>query len=71
MKIIQIVEEEPAHASLLVHALRKARFLTNVAHDGKVGLSDSQRLHPALVLLDLMLPEMDGYEVCQRHVRTG
>ena len=66
MEIIQIIEDEPAHANLLDRALRKARYRTNVAHDGQVGLSDVRRLNPALVLLDVMLPGMDGHEICRQ-----
>lgn len=66
MEIIQIIEDDPAQAGLLDFALRKARFRTNVAHDGKNGLRDVLRLAPSLVLLDVMLPEMDGHEVCRR-----
>ncbi len=66
MEIIQIIEDEPAHASLLDHTLRQARYRTNVARDGQMGLSDITRLNPALVLLDVMLPGMDGHEVCRR-----
>lgn len=66
MEIIQIIEDEPAHASLLDHTLRKARYRTNVALDGEIGLLDVKRLNPALVLLDVMLPGVDGYEICRR-----
>lgn len=66
MEIIQIIEDEPAHASLLDHALRTARYRTNVALDGEIGLLDIKRLHPALVLLDVMLPGVDGFEICRR-----
>ena len=69
MEIIQIIEDEPDHARLLDHALRQARYRTNVAHDGQMGLSDVMRLKPALILLDVMLPGMDGHEVC-RQVRA-
>lgn len=66
MAIIQIIEDDPDHASLLDHTLRKARYRTNVAHDGQIGLNDVKRLQPDLVLLDVMLPGMDGHEVCRR-----
>lgn len=66
MEIIQIIEDEPDHARLLDLALRKARYRTNTAHDGRLGLADVRRLRPALVLLDVMLPEMDGHEICRR-----
>jgi DNA-binding response OmpR family regulator len=66
LETIQIVEDDPDQASLLDHALRKARFRTNVAHSGEVAERDIRRLKPALVLLDVMLPGMDGYELCKR-----
>ena len=65
-EIVQIIEDEPAHAGLLDHALRKARYRTNVAPDGEAGIHDAKRLSPALILLDAMLPGMDGHEVCRR-----
>jgi DNA-binding response OmpR family regulator len=66
LEIIQIIEDDPAQVGLLDHTLRKARYRTNVAFDGQTGLVDINRLKPALVLLDVMLPGMDGYEVCRR-----
>jgi DNA-binding response OmpR family regulator len=66
MELIQIVEDDPEQAGLLDHALRKARYRTNVASTGEMGLRDIQRLKPALILLDVMLPGLDGYEVCKR-----
>lgn len=66
MEIVQIIEDEPDHARLLEHSLRQARYRTNVAYDGLVGLSDIKRLNPAIVLLDVMLPGLDGHEVCRR-----
>ena len=65
-EIVQIIEDEPAHAGLLDHALRKAQYRTNVAPDGETGINDAKRLNPALILLDVMLPGMDGHEVCRR-----
>lgn len=65
-EIIQIIEDEPDHARLLDMALRQARYRTNVALNGRVGLADVRSLQPALVLLNVMRPEMDGYEVCRR-----
>ncbi len=66
MGIIQIIDDEPDHARLLDLALRRARYRTNTAHDGRIGLADVQRLRPALVLLDVMLPWLDGHELCRR-----
>lgn len=64
-EIIQIIEDDPTQARILDHALRKASYRTNVAHDGQAGLEDVKRLHPALILLDVMLPGLDGRQVCR------
>lgn len=66
LNIVQIIEDEPLHAQLLDHSLRQARYRTNVANDGITGLADVMRLRPSLVLLDLMLPGLNGQEVCRR-----
>lgn len=66
LELIQIIEDDYAQAVLLDHTLRAARYKTNVALDGEVGLEDVRRLKPALVLLDVMLPKLDGHEVCRQ-----
>ncbi|MET0515824.1 MAG: response regulator transcription factor, partial [Nitrospiraceae bacterium] len=65
LEIVQIIEDEPLHARLLDHSLRRARYRTNVAVDGVTGLADVKRLLPAVILLDLMLPGISGHEVCR------
>lgn len=66
LELIQIIEDDYAQAALLDHTLRAARYRTNVALDGELGLEDVKRLKPALVLLDVMLPKLDGHEVCRQ-----
>jgi DNA-binding response OmpR family regulator len=66
LEIIQIIEDDPLQASLIDREVRKAGYRTNIAYDGKTGLDDVRRLHPSLVLLDVMLPELDGHDVCRR-----
>jgi DNA-binding response OmpR family regulator len=66
LEIVQIIEDEPAHAALLDDALRKARYRTHVTYDGRSGIDDAKRLQPALILLDMMLPGLEGHEVCRR-----
>ena len=63
--MIHIIEDEPLHAALLDRALCQARFATTLAADGHTGWENVQRLMPSLILLDLMLPGMDGQEVCR------
>jgi DNA-binding response OmpR family regulator len=66
LELIQIIEDDYAQAALLDHTLRTARYRTNVALDGELGLEDVKRLRPSLVLLDVMLPKLDGHEVCRQ-----
>jgi len=66
LEVIQIIEDDQLQASLIDREVRKAGYRTNVAYDGKTGLADVHRLQPSLVLLDVMLPELDGHDVCRR-----
>ncbi len=63
---VLIVDDEPDVVDLLVYQLQRAGFKTITARDGNVGLEKARDALPALVVLDLMLPGMDGTEVCKR-----
>lgn len=63
---ILIIEDEPLVRSILVQALQMKGYEVHVAADGPSGLSMFQTLGPQLVVLDLMLPEMSGWEVCRQ-----
>lgn len=62
---ILIVEDERAIARSVAFALRQDGFEVLTAADGREGLATARREHPDLVLLDLMIPEIDGLEVCR------
>jgi DNA-binding response OmpR family regulator len=62
---VLIVEDDRNIASLVETYLTKAGFRTHVAHDGNAGLDLVRRLRPALVVLDLMLPGLDGWDLCR------
>lgn len=64
-KTILIVEDEPEIAQLVKHYLEKDGFHPCIAHTGIEALKLVTSEHPDLVILDLMLPEMDGLEVCK------
>jgi len=64
-KVILVVEDEVSIATLLKYNLEKAGFEVLIAHDGKEGLDLAIEKSPDLMLLDLMLPTMDGMEVCK------
>jgi DNA-binding response OmpR family regulator len=68
---ILIVEDEPAVADLIEYNLRKARFESATARDGRSALRMAASFHPDLILLDLMLPELDGLDVCRELRRTS
>src|SRR6478609_8268955 len=63
---VLIIEDERALTDVLTYNLQREGFETSVAHDGKEGLRKAQTLLPDLILLDLMLPVMNGLEVCQQ-----
>ena len=65
MKIILIVEDEPAIVEALAYNLEKNLYQTYVAYDGGTALEMARDLKPDLILLDIMLPGMDGIEVCK------
>jgi two-component system alkaline phosphatase synthesis response regulator PhoP len=63
---ILIIEDEHDVAQLLAYNLSKEGYQPFVAQEGVTGLQRSQEFHPDLVILDLMLPGMDGWEVFRR-----
>lgn len=65
MPKILIVEDEPALAETVAYNLREEGFKVCTAADGLTALDLLRREKPDLVLLDVMLPEMDGLEVCR------
>lgn len=62
---ILIIEDEHSIATLLSYNLVQAGFETIVANDGKQGYDLALSEKPSLIVLDLMLPSMDGVEVCK------
>jgi len=65
-KIILIVEDEEDVMELIRYNLAKEGFNCDAAYNGQEALKKAQAMLPDLVLLDLMLPEVDGLEVCKR-----
>src|SRR6266568_1898206 len=66
MKKILIIEDEATIAQLIRLYLEQANYQVLTAGDGVAGLELHARERPDLVILDLMLPVMDGMEVCRR-----
>jgi len=63
---ILIVDDETRIVDILNYNLRKEGYETICAYDGETGLSLALAENPDLVLLDIMMPGLDGYEVCTR-----
>lgn len=66
---ILVVDDEPAILELVTYNLEQAGFSTLTATDGEAALRLVEEERPDLVILDIMLPKMDGFEVC-RIIRT-
>jgi len=60
MKTVLIVEDDIALRSVLVEKLTDEKFNVLQAADGEVGLATALEKHPALILLDIFMPRMDG-----------
>lgn len=59
-----IAEDDPKHAEILRRYLESAGYRTTVTHDGRTALDRARRLRPDLLLLDVMMPELDGLDLC-------
>jgi DNA-binding response OmpR family regulator len=62
---ILVVEDEPALRDTLSYNLKRDGFTVEAVGDGRAALESARRLKPDLIVLDLMLPEIDGFEVCR------
>ncbi|MCL4561770.1 MAG: response regulator transcription factor [Chloroflexi bacterium] len=65
-QMVLVVDDEPSIVQLDRLYLEREGFAVQSAVDGRAGLQAIESLQPALVVLDLMLPELDGFEVCRR-----
>lgn len=66
MKTILVIEDDADVLSLIEYNFKQAGFAVQTAEDGEVGLRLAQKSIPDLIILDLMLPQMDGREVCRQ-----
>ena len=67
---ILIIEDDPNIAELIRLYLEKDNFKVTIASDGRTGVNAFYSSKPDLILLDIMLPEMDGWEVCREIRKT-
>lgn len=64
-KRILVIDDEPDLVKIIEARLKQADREVLVAHDGQEGLEKARTEKPDLILLDLMLPKLDGYKVCR------
>jgi len=64
-KRILLVDDEPDFVAIVKKYLEKEGFLVDVAYDGAEGLKKVKENPPDAMVLDVMMPEKDGYTVCQ------
>lgn len=64
-KSILVVEDEPNIVLSLQFLMKQAGFDVRVASDGEEALQEIEKRAPDLILLDVMIPKRDGYDICQ------
>jgi DNA-binding response OmpR family regulator len=62
---ILVVEDEPSLQETLVYNLEKQGYKVEATGNGRLALQAARRMVPDLIVLDIMLPELDGFEVCK------
>ena len=63
---VLVVDDNPNNLSLLVDTLDNSGYTVLVALDGKEGLERARAAKPNIILLDVMMPGLDGFETCRR-----
>jgi len=62
---VLVVYDEPDLVRVLEFGLKASGYTVEVASDGQEGLKKAREIKPDVILLDLMLPKLDGYKVCR------
>jgi len=65
-KKILVIEDDPNALRFIEYTLEQEGYQVSSAKDGLEGIKKVQDKHPDLIILDIMLPGLDGYDVCQR-----
>ena len=63
---ILIVDDTPANIQMLMAILKERGYQLSAATNGRQAIEAVEKVHPDLVLMDVIMPEMDGYEACRQ-----
>ena len=63
--VILIVDDNPTNLEVLLAALKEEGFRILVSVEGKLAIEQAERAQPDLILLDVMMPDIDGFEICR------
>lgn len=63
---VLVVDDDRVFTQIIASVLEREGFMVATASDGEEGLQKAQDLKPHLIILDVMMPKLDGYEVCRR-----
>jgi two-component system phosphate regulon response regulator PhoB len=64
-KKVLIVEDEPDIAENLAVRLKLEGYAVTVVHDGEAGVKTARELHPDLIIMDVMMPKLNGLDACK------
>jgi two-component system, sensor histidine kinase and response regulator len=64
-KLVLIVEDEAVSRSIIREIIESCGYAAAEAVDGTDGLAQAEKMHPDVILLDIRMPGLDGYEVCR------
>lgn len=70
MATILIIDDDPDFDEFLTIMLGLEGFSVTSAYDGKTGIVAAKNQRPDVILLDIMMPDVDGYEVCRKLTQT-
>lgn len=65
-RIVLVIDDEPDLVKMLDYNLTKADYVVLTAHDGETGLALARKHAPDVIILDIMMPGLDGWEVCKK-----
>ncbi|PKK91322.1 MAG: two-component system response regulator [Candidatus Wallbacteria bacterium HGW-Wallbacteria-1] len=63
---ILVVDDERHLVRIIIFNLKKSGYITDFAHDGEEALAKVAEFKPDLVILDVMMPKLTGYQVCEK-----